>query len=46
MLPPLPRLMGALSLWMLALPAPAVDWQEPAVVAHGGGAPGPPRQKQ
>ena len=44
MLPPLPRLMGALSLWMLALPAPAVDWQEPAVVAHGGGAKGPWRQ--
>ena len=44
MLSCLPRLVGAILLWVLALPASAIDWQAPLTVASGGGARGPWRQ--
>lgn len=44
MLSCLPRLVGAILLWVLALPACAIDWQAPLTVASGGGARGPWRQ--
>ena len=44
MLSCLPRLVGAILLWILALPACAIDWQAPLLVAAGGGAKGPWRQ--